>query len=109
MAHVQDDEAFAILAPVVDTAIERAPASRFSTKGLIEFIRSEPEGDAAYESAIASIRDEAGSEHMARMVIHGQVIPGILRRSPRVRFAGFIHGNPNEDDGFAVPSWWRKV
>jgi hypothetical protein len=109
MAHVQDDEAYTILGPVVDTAIDSAQARRFSTKGLIDFIRSVPDGDAAYLSAIASIVDEAGSEHMARMVIHGQVIPGLLRRSPRVRFAGFVHGNPNEDDGFAVPSWWRKV
>jgi hypothetical protein len=109
MAHVQDEEAYAILGPVVEATIAGAPASRFSTKGLIDFMRSVPEGDAAYQQALAAIVDEAGSEHMARMVIHGQVIPGLLRRSPRVRFAGFVHGNPNEDDGFAVPSWWRKV
>ena len=61
MAHVQDDEAYAILGPVVDAAINQAPASsRFSTKGFIEFIRSTPEGDEGYQSAMASIMDEGG-------------------------------------------------
>jgi hypothetical protein len=109
LAHVQDDRAFEILGPLVDDAIERAPLKRFSTKGLIDFLRSTAEGDDGYEAALATIIDEAGSDHMARMVIHGQVIPGLLRRSPRLQFAGFVHGNPNEDDGYAVPSWWRKV
>jgi hypothetical protein len=109
LAHVQDDQAYEILGPLVEGAIERAPLPRFSTKGLIDFLRSTPEGEAGYQSALATIIDEAGSDHMARMVIHGQVVPGLLRRSGRVRFAGFVHGNPNEDDGYAVPSWWRKV
>ena len=109
MAHVQDDEAYEILGPAVDAAIQRASVARFSTRGLIEFMRAIPEGETAYDAAMAAIIDEAGSDHMARMIIHGQVVPGLLRRSPRVRFAGFIHGNAAEDDGFGVPSWWRKV
>ena len=43
-------------------------------------------------------------EHMSKMVIHGQVIPGILRRSPTVEWAGFAHGEP---DPYGVPAWWR--
>jgi hypothetical protein len=109
MAHVQDDRAYEILEPVIDQTIENAPARRFSTKGLIDLVRTTPDGEAAYQSAVAAIIEEAGSDHMAKMVIHGQVVPGILRRSRRVQFAGFIHGNPNEDDGYAVPSWWRRV
>ena len=42
------------------------------------------------------------------MVLHGQVIPSLLRRSGLVRFGGFIHGNAAEDDGFGVPSLWVK-
>ncbi|HZT05680.1 MAG TPA: hypothetical protein VFC51_01500 [Chloroflexota bacterium] len=109
MAHVDDEEAITILEPHVADAIGRVVGNRFSTKALIEALRAGEAGGRAYEQAIASIRDEAGSEHMAKLVIHGQVIPGLLRRSPMVRFAGFIPGNPDEDDGFAVPSWWRKV
>src|SRR5205823_562792 len=107
--HVQDDQAYEILGPAVDAAIQRAGVARFSTRGLIQVLQATPDGEAAYEAAMAAIIDEAGSDHMAKMIIHGQVVPGLLRRSPRVRFAGFIHGNPAEDDGFGVPSWWRRV
>jgi hypothetical protein len=109
MAHVQDERAYEILGPVIDQAIDNASARRFSTKGLIDLVRTTPDGASAYESALEAIIQEAGSDHMARMVIHGQVVPALLRRSRRVQFAGFIHGNPKEDDGYAVPSWWRKV
>ena len=37
------------------------------------------------------------------MVIHGQVIPGILRRTNLVEWAGYAHG---ESDPYAVPAWW---
>jgi hypothetical protein len=40
------------------------------------------------------------------MVIHGQVIPGVLRNSKRIEWAGFAHGYPDE---YAVPAWWRFV
>jgi hypothetical protein len=40
------------------------------------------------------------------MVVHGQVIPLILRASPLVEWAGFAHGEPDE---FAVPAVWRLV
>ena len=33
-----------------------------------------------------------------------QHVPG-----PDFPTAGFIHGNPDEDDGYSVPSWWRKL
>ena len=44
------------------------------------------------------------SEHYAKMVVHGQVIPAILRRSERLEWTGFAHG---EDDPYGVPAWWR--
>jgi hypothetical protein len=65
-------------------------------------MRSIPEGDALYEEAIRRWGER--DEHMSRMVIHGQVIPGILRRSPGVEWAGFAHGEP---DPYGVPAWWR--
>jgi hypothetical protein len=40
------------------------------------------------------------------MVVHGQVIPGILRRSNLVEWLGFAHG---EDDPYAVPGRWRLL
>jgi hypothetical protein len=36
--------------------------------------------------------------------LHGQAIPGVLRRSKRVEWLGFAHGVP---DAYAVPANWR--
>lgn len=106
MAHGGGEEPYLILEPEVAAAVARMPADRFSTKRLIDGIQLTAEGKAAYEAALAA----ADADHsMARMIVHGQVVPGLLRRSPRVRFAGFIHGAPEESDPFHVPSWWRRV
>jgi hypothetical protein len=40
------------------------------------------------------------------MVLHGQIVPGALRRSDLVEWNGFAHG---EADEFSVPAWWRMV
>ena len=107
MAHGGDEEAYQVLAPAVAEAIDRMPADRFSTKRLIDEIQLTADGKAAYEAALVIAAE--GNTHMARLVVHGQVIPGLLRRSGRVRFAVFIHGQPDEGDEFHVPGWWRKV
>jgi len=105
----RDERSYAILEPVVYAALDRLGPERFSTKRLIEEIRAQAEGEAAYQSALAAYVQSGTSDHMAHLIVHGQVIPEILRNSGRVRFSGFIHGDPDEDDGYAVPSWWRKV
>jgi hypothetical protein len=104
--HANDDEAYAIMEAPVQAAIDRIALLRFSTKRFIEEIRADDEGETAYQQALASMA--SGGEHMATMVLHGQVVPGLLRRSSRVQFGGFIHGNPSEDDGFGVPRMWVK-
>ena len=38
------------------------------------------------------------------MVVHGQVIPLIMRRSGLVDWVGYAHG---QADDYAVPAWWR--
>lgn len=108
MAHLNDEEAYEILAPRVDSAVTRMPTMGFSTKELIEQLRSDQDGEGAYQRALAILHQEGANEHMARMVLHGQIVPGLLRRSPLVRFGGFIHGDPSQDDGFGVPSRWRR-
>ena len=105
-AHRADD----ILEPEVHAAIGRIRAPQFSTKRLIDELRGSATGAAAYDEAVRLL--EAGGTYgdMALRVLHGQAIPGLLRAAPQlVRFAGFIHGDPDEDDGYSVPSWWRKV
>lgn len=102
LTHVADE----ILEPHLLAAIERMAASRFSTKRLIEEMRVTPEGEAAYQEALEMCG--GAEEHMSRLIVHGQTVPELLRHCGLLRFAGFIHGNPAEDDGFSVPSWWRK-
>lgn len=109
MEHVSSEEAYAILEPVVQEAVRRAGAGRFSTKGLIDEMRSSREGEEAYQAALAATQAAGAASHMAHLIVHGQVIPGLLRGSGLVRFAGFIHGDPDHDDGYAVPSWWQRV
>ena len=103
ITHVPDP----ILEPHVRAALERIPAVRFSTKRFIEELRSTPDGEAAYLEALR-LCGEGELTPMAHLVVHGQTLPELLRRSGLVQFAGFIHGQPEEDDGYSVPSWWRK-
>ncbi len=99
----------AVLEPEVQAAIQRMGSVQFSTKRLIEEIRAAPSGAAAYAEALGLLESGWTFGDMAYRVLHGQTIPGLLRTSGVVRFAGFIHGEPGEDDGFGVPSWWRKT
>lgn len=109
MSHIQGDEAEALLEPVVMAAIGRVGKARFSTRAFIEAIRSTEDGETVYQDALETVKHEGANDHMALLVLHGQVFPALLRKSGLLRFAGFIHGRPDEDDGLAVPSWWRRV
>jgi hypothetical protein len=106
--HPDDDRAITLMEQPVQAAIARIAEPRFSTKRLIAEIRASADGEAAYQEALTTLGPDPGSERMGMMVLHGQVIPGLLRRSGLVRFGGFIHGNPAEDDGFGVPGLWVK-
>ncbi len=107
MAHDSSPEALAILGPHVEAAIGRMSGRRFSTKRVIEQLRATREGAEAYTDALGYCGGGEG-DRMAYLVLHGQVVPELLRHSTLVRFAGFIHGEPDEDDGYSVPSWWVK-
>ena len=93
----------AYLTPVVAGILERLEGDEFTTPQFVEVMLSDPEAAANYEEAL----DRWGeSEHYAKMVVHGQVIPAILRRSDRVEWTGFAHG---EEDPYGVPAWWRLL
>lgn len=89
------------LTPVVTGILERVEAEEFTTPEFIEAMLTDPDAEAAYEEAI---RRWGESDHYAKMVIHGQVIPLALRRSGLVEWAGYAHG---EEDPYGVPAWWR--
>ena len=91
------------LQPTIDDILCRIEGDEFTTSEFIEILQTDPEADAAYHEAL---RRWGEGDRYARMVIHGQVIPGILRRSERVEWLGFAHG---VDDPYAVPARWGLV
>lgn len=95
------DALMEFLAPAVHELLERIDAEQFTTVQFIELMQSEPEYREPYEE---SLRRWGEDETYSKMVVHGQVIPGLLRRSPLVEWAGYAHG---EHDPYAVPAWWR--
>ncbi|MDQ4045533.1 MAG: hypothetical protein M3173_08820 [Chloroflexota bacterium] len=88
---------------VIDDLLQRIEGEAFTTTQFIELLRSVPEGEAAYQAAW---RRWGEKEHESKMVIHGQVIPLVLRRSRFVQWDGYAHG---EHDPYAVPAWWLVV
>lgn len=91
------------LSPTIEDVLARLEGEEFSTTEFIELLRSDPVANAAYEEAL---RRWGEGERYAKMVIHGQVIPGIMRRSGLVEWLGFAHG---VEDPYAVPARWRLV
>jgi len=97
------EEIAAFLAPAVLDILRRVEADEFTTPQFIAVLQAEPAGAAAYAEAL---RRWGEDEHGAKMVVHGQVIPLILRRSGLVEWAGYAYG---EDDPYAVPAWWKRI
>lgn len=96
------DELMDLMAPAIDRVLEQLEPGEFTTTEFIRFLESLPDANAVYLEALRRWGEK--DVHMSKMVIHGQVIPGVLRRSPLVEWAGFAHGEP---DPYAVPAWWR--
>ncbi len=97
------DAIIAFLSPALEDVLRRIEGDEFTTTEFIELLQSDPEANAAYEEAL---RRWGEGERYARMVIHGQVIPGILRRSDVVEWLGFAHG---VEDPYAIPARWRLI
>ncbi|MDI3339879.1 MAG: hypothetical protein QJR03_05030 [Sphaerobacter sp.] len=96
------EELIEFLRPYIVPLIDRIDVDEFTTVEFIEAMQLDEPTRQAYEAAV---RRWPEGEHRARMVIHGQVIPTLLRRSGRVEWAGYAYG---EEDPYAVPAWWRK-
>jgi len=94
------DQLIDFLTPSVTDVLSRIDADEFTTVQFIELLQTEPEARAAYEEAV---RRWGENESYSKMVVHGQVIPAILRRSTLVEWAGYAHG---EEDPYGVPAWW---
>ena len=97
------DELMDFLAPTVTGILKRIDGDEFTTVQFIDLMQTDPAGKAAYDEAV---RRWGEDESFSKMVVHGQVIPGILRRSPLVEWAGYAHG---EVDPYGVPAWWTMT
>jgi hypothetical protein len=97
------DAVTAFLAPTINDILSRIEGDEFTTTEFIALLQSDPEANAAY---LEALRRWGEGDRAAKMVVHGQVIPGILRRSNLVEWIGFAHG---EDDPYAVPGRWRLL
>ncbi|RIK45841.1 MAG: hypothetical protein DCC58_05230 [Chloroflexi bacterium] len=100
----QVDDLIELLAPFIDPIIERINVDEFTTVEFIDVMQQDPPTAAAYAEAVR--RWHENNPEYAKLVIHGQVIPQLLRRSALVEWAGFAYG---EHDPYAVPAWWRKT
>lgn len=91
------------LFPVIDDLLSRLEGDEFTTTEFIALMLSVAAAATAYHDAL---RRWGEQERPSKMVLHGQVIPAALRRSAKVEWLGFAHG---EADEYAVPAWWRLI
>lgn len=91
-----------LLEPAADV-LRRLEGDEFTTTEFVDVLLSDPAAAAAYHE---SLRRWGEGERYAKMVVHGQVIPAVLRRSGLVEWVGFAHG---DDDPYGVPARWRLV
>lgn len=87
--------------PVIEDLLGQIAGDEFTTTDFIRLMQSVPATAEAYDQALVAWGEQ---ERHSKMVIHGQVIPGALRRSNMVEWQGFAHG---EADEYAVPAWWK--
>ena len=90
-----------LMVPVITDVLSRLEGEEFTTAEFIEVMLTDPGAAAVYADAI---RLWGEGERYAKMVIHGQVIPGAMRRTGLVEWIGFAYG---ENDPFAVPARWQ--
>lgn len=93
-----------VLAPYIDPIITRINVEEFTTTEFIQALQLDPETKHAFDMMVAAWPEQ--DPHMTMLVIHGQVIPQLLRTSELVEWAGFAYG---EEDPYGVPAWWRKL
>src|SRR5215218_1034305 len=97
------DAITAFLTPTIDGILSRIEGDEFTTTEFIALLKSDPEANAAY---LEALRRWGEGDRAAKMVVHGQVIPGVLRQSNQVEWLWVAHG---EDDPYAVPGRWRLL
>ena len=100
---VSVEEMIAELTPAVEWLLKQIAPGEFTTVDFIDLMQTVPRSNEAY---VDGVKRWGEAERASKMVIHGQVIPAILRHSPLVEWVGYAH---ELEDAYAVPAWWRVV
>jgi hypothetical protein len=95
------DELLEKMLPYIEDLLRRIDGEEFTTNEFIELMLQVPETAAAYDAAGRAWGEQ---RRQTKMVLHGQVIPGALRRTPLVEWVGYAYG---ESDEFSIPGLWR--
>lgn len=98
------EDVIAFMQPYIAPIITRINVDEFTTGEFIQALNMDPESSAIYDQAIEMWHEN--SEEAAKLVIHGQVIPQLLRRSGLVDWSGYAYGH---EDPYGVPAWWKKI
>jgi hypothetical protein len=98
------EDVIEFMRPYVAPIIRRINVDEFTTAEFIEALNMDPETSAIYAQAIERWHEK--NEEAAKLVIHGQVVPQLLRRSGLVEWSGYAYGH---EDPYGVPAWWTKT
>jgi hypothetical protein len=107
VSHQRDDPisvAAGVLAAHIRDIVLRINVDEFTTLEFIEALQMDPAAKRAFERALAIIPET--DDRRGRMILHGQVVPDLLRATGLVEWSGYAYGH---EDPYGVPAWWRKL
>ncbi|HEX3723111.1 MAG TPA: hypothetical protein VHV31_09990 [Nitrolancea sp.] len=96
-------EATELLRDCIAPVVRRINVDEFTTVEFIDVLQQDDDGLRAYELAVNCWPHDEG---LGKMVVHGQIIPELLRMTGLVEWAGFAY---DEVDPYAIPAWWRRT
>ncbi|HVB63728.1 MAG TPA: hypothetical protein VNE17_03285 [Nitrolancea sp.] len=96
-------QATEILRDCIAPVVRRINVDEFTTVEFVDVLQQDEAGRHAYDLAVLRWPQD---ETLAKMVVHGQIIPELLRMTGLVEWAGFAY---DEEDPYAIPAWWRRL
>ena len=99
------EQATDLLRPLIVPSLALVPEPEFTTRQFVMYLRATTPGEAAYSQAISNWKDNFT---LGRQIVHGQIVPQLLRDEAGASWVGYVYNQPDEDDGLSVPSRWLK-
>ncbi len=103
MGHDPNGAAAKILRPHIEDIIRRINVDEFTTLEFIDAMQLDPASRQAFQQALAIIPET--DEGRGRMILHGQIVPDLMRSTGLVQWSGYAYGH---EDPYGVPAWWTK-